>query len=185
MYNIAKFATHNGNRQLQKVFREIASYKIQENPFHLIGKQWMLITAGNKSEFNTMTASWGGFGILWNVPVSYIFVRPTRHTYQFTEANPYYTLCFFENKYKSILTYCGTHSGKTVDKITECGLVPLETEKGNIYFEQSKLVIECSKMYYDDIRPGNFIDNAIEKNYPIRDYHRMYIGKIVNCLAKD
>jgi len=167
------------------VFREITSYKIHENPFDLIGKQWMLITAGNKLNFNTMTAAWGGFGFLWNVPVTYIFIRPHRHTFSFTEENQFYTLNFLEKRHKNILTYCGTHSGKNVDKIKESGLVPLETNRGNIYFEQAKLVIECSKLYFDDIRPGNFLDKLIDKNYPKKDYHRMYIGKVVKCLIKD
>lgn len=167
------------------MFREITSYKIQENPFDLIGKQWMLITAGNKELFNTMTAAWGGFGFLWNVPVTYIFIRPQRHTFKFTEENQYYTLNFLEKKDKNILTYCGTHSGKDVDKIKESGLVPLETGNGNIYFEQSKLVIECSKLYFDDIRPENFLDKLIGRNYPKNDYHRMYIGKVVKCHVKE
>ena len=33
-----------------------------EDIFNLIGKQWMLVTAGNQERFNTMTASWGGIG---------------------------------------------------------------------------------------------------------------------------
>jgi flavin reductase (DIM6/NTAB) family NADH-FMN oxidoreductase RutF len=132
-----------------------------------------------------MTAAWGGFGFLWNVPVTYIFIRPHRHTFSFTEENQFYTLNFLEKLHKNILTYCGTHSGKNVDKIKESGLVPLETNRGNIYFEQAKLVIECSKLYFDDIRPGNFLDKLIDKNYPKKDYHRMYIGKVVKCLIKD
>ncbi|MBM3436465.1 MAG: hypothetical protein FJY07_09655 [Bacteroidetes bacterium] len=72
-----------------------------------------------------------------------------------------------------------------MDKVAESGLIPLETAKGSIYFEQAKLVIECSKLYYDDIRPENFLDKAINRNYPKKDYHRMYIGKVVKCLVKD
>lgn len=41
----------------------------KENAFDLIGKEWMLVTAGNQEKFNTMTASWGGIGWLWNKPV--------------------------------------------------------------------------------------------------------------------
>jgi flavin reductase (DIM6/NTAB) family NADH-FMN oxidoreductase RutF len=167
------------------MFREINSYKIQENLIDLIGRQWMLITAGKKDCFNTMTASWGGFGFLWNVPVSYIFIRPQRYTFELVETNPYYTLCFFERKNKNILTYCGTHSGKEVDKVKEVGLIPLETQNGNIYFEQAKLVIECAKIYYDDIDPKNFLDRLIQRNYPNQDYHRMYIGKVVSCRIKE
>ena len=36
---------------------------LKENFFEAIGKEWMLVTAGTKEKFNTMTASWAGFGI--------------------------------------------------------------------------------------------------------------------------
>ena len=47
-----------------------------ENAFDLIGKGGMLVTAGNKEKLNTMTASWGGIGWLWNRPVAFVFIRP-------------------------------------------------------------------------------------------------------------
>ena len=84
------------------MFKEISVNKIEENPFHLIGKQWMLITAGGPDSFNTMTAAWGGFGYLWNLPVTSIFIRPQRYTFEFTEKNDFYTLSFFEKKHKNI-----------------------------------------------------------------------------------
>jgi flavin reductase (DIM6/NTAB) family NADH-FMN oxidoreductase RutF len=166
------------------MFKDITVNKINENAFHLIGKQWMLITAGSINSFNTMTAAWGGFGFLWNFPVVYIFIRPQRHTFKFVEDNPFFTLTFFEKEHKNILTYCGSHSGKDYNKIKETGLIPLETNMGNIYFEQARLVLECKKVYFDDIKPELFEDRLIQRNYPNKDYHRMYIGKVVNCLAK-
>jgi flavin reductase (DIM6/NTAB) family NADH-FMN oxidoreductase RutF len=166
------------------MFTAVPVFKIQENVFDLIGKQWMLITAGKKDSYNTMTASWGGFGFLWNVPVVFIFIRPQRYTYLFTEANTTFTLCFFEDEFKNILTYCGSHSGRDVDKVKECSLTAAETEHGSIYFEQAKLVLECTKLYYDDIDPAHFIEPGIQRNYPENDYHRMYIGKVIKCLVR-
>ena len=49
-----------------------------DNPWSTIADRWMLITAGNSASWNTMTASWGGFGHLWNSDVVFAFVRPTR-----------------------------------------------------------------------------------------------------------
>jgi len=72
---------------------------IDESVFKLIGDDWMLVTSGNINSFNTMTASWGGMGVLWNKPVSYIFIRPTRYTYGFIEKSNTYTLSFFDRKY--------------------------------------------------------------------------------------
>lgn len=167
------------------MFKEVSVNKINENPFHLIGKQWMLVTAGNKENFNTMTAAWGAFGFLWNLPVTHIYVRPQRYTYDFMEKNDYYTLCFFDKSHKNILTYCGSHTGKEYDKVKETGLVPLETSLDNVYFDQARLVIECKKIYYDDINPKHFVDRLIQRNYPNKDYHRMYAGKVIKCLINE
>ena len=66
-------------------FVEIDPSEMRENPFDLIGRQWMLVTAGKPGDLNTMTASWGGLGVLWNAPVATCYVRPTRYTYGFME----------------------------------------------------------------------------------------------------
>ena len=85
------------------MMKKISPYDLPGNVFTLIDKDWMLITAGTLDKFNTMTASWGGFGILWNEPVSFVFVRPTRFTYLFMEKNDFFTLSFFDHKYRKIL----------------------------------------------------------------------------------
>ena len=96
----------------------------QEDVFRLIGKEWMLITAGNIQHFNTMTASWGGLGWLWNKPVAFIFVRPERYTYEFIESGGRITLSFLPEAFKPVLNLCGSKSGREIDKIKETGLLP-------------------------------------------------------------
>jgi flavin reductase (DIM6/NTAB) family NADH-FMN oxidoreductase RutF len=165
-------------------FKSIEPEKITANPFQLIGADWMLITAGSLDKFNTMTASWGGMGILWNKKVCFIFVRPSRYTYEFTEAQESFTLCFFEEKYRKVLSFCGSKSGRDVDKVAETGLTPQEGKSGSVYFEEAKLVIECRKIYYQDIDKAHFLDPSIAKCYIDQGYHRMYIGEIINILEK-
>ena len=46
-------------------FKEVDIKSLNFNPFTKIGSEWMLITAGDESGCNTMTASWGGLGVLW------------------------------------------------------------------------------------------------------------------------
>jgi flavin reductase (DIM6/NTAB) family NADH-FMN oxidoreductase RutF len=167
---------------MEKKFIPFDPETIQENFIKLIGSDWMLVTAGNLKSYNTMTAAWGSAGFLWNRPVAVCYIRPTRHTFKFIEENDCFTLSFFAEVYRSMLNFCGNRSGKDVDKIKETGLVPIETKNGNIFFEQSKLVLECKKIYSDDIVPEKFIDKNIEKIYPLKDYHRMYIGEIIQCL---
>jgi flavin reductase (DIM6/NTAB) family NADH-FMN oxidoreductase RutF len=165
--------------------KAIRPEEIAENPFKLIGKDWMLITAGTLDSWNTMTASWGGMGTLWDKDVCLCFVRPTRHTHQFMEKSPGFTLSFFDEKYRDALTFCGSQSGRNVDKAKKTGLTPVAMESGAVYFEQTRLVIECTKIYFQDMDPANFLDAAVYDFYASRDYHRMYIGEVVKVLARD
>ena len=95
--------------------REISSLK--GNVFEDIGNGWTLITAEKDGKVNTMTASWGGFGFLWGKRVAFVFIRPQRYTYEFTESSEYMTLSFFNESEKKALGYLGTHSGRDGDKI--------------------------------------------------------------------
>ena len=124
------------------MFKEISPFDIDDNVFKLLDKDWMLITAGTKAHVNTMTASWGHLGIIWHLPVAICYIRPQRYTFQFANDHDDYTLCFFEEKHRKILQFCGSKSGRDRDKIKETGLIPLETDSGNIYFEQARLVLE-------------------------------------------
>jgi len=171
---------------MSKIFEIYEPEELNDNPFKLIGKDWMLITAGSPDKFNTMTASWGGLGVLWNKKVCFIFVRPSRYTYGFLEESDTFTLSFFEEKYREALSFCGSKSGRDVDKVTATGLTPIASESGSIYFEEARLVMECKKIYYQDIVLANFLDSEnIEKCYNGQDYHRVYVGEILGCYGKD
>lgn len=165
-------------------FKTISPKELRENIFTLLDNEWMLITAGDKDSFNTMTASWGGFGILWNKPVAYIFVRPQRYTHEFTEKFPTFTLSFFEGKYREILSLCGTKSGKDFDKMKGTGLTSVAAENGSIYFNEARIVMECRKLYKDNLLEKNFIVPEPLKNYPLKDFHTLYIGEITKCMIK-
>ena len=163
-------------------FKEIAPSEIQGNPFDLIGKEWMLITAGDGVDCNTMTASWGGLGVLWNKPVCFAFVRPTRYTYEFLEREERFTLTFFPEDYRQALQLCGRVSGRDTDKITNAGLT-LRTDLAAPYFDEAKLVLVCRKAAVQDIDPAGFIDPVIDTMYN-NDYHRVYIGEIEQILTR-
>ncbi|ANW97767.1 flavin reductase [Thermoclostridium stercorarium subsp. thermolacticum DSM 2910] len=165
-------------------FVKISPQDIKDNPFKAIGDEWMLVTAGSLGSYNTMTASWGGLGVLWGKNIAFCVIRPTRYTYEFMEKADTFTLCFFDGKYKKALSFCGTHSGRDYDKARETGLTAAETENGSVYFNEARLVLECKKLYYDDINPRNFVDPEIDSHYPDKDYHRMYVGEIINVLKK-
>lgn len=157
---------------------------LQGNAVSLFDDKWCLITAGTTESYNTMTASWGALGELWNKDVCFIFIRPQRYTKEFVEREEYFTLSFFGEEYKKALTFCGRYSGRDCDKAKETGLTPMSVD-GSMSFEESETVIVCKKIAQQDIDPEGFIDKDIgSKNYPTKDYHTMYIGEIIACYTK-
>ncbi len=170
---------------MKNLFQCIKATDIPDNVFKAIGDDWMLITAGHAESWNTMTASWGSLGILWNLPVAICFIRPQRYTYEFVEKSSSYTLSFFDDEYRNILNFCGTKSGRHHDKAAETGLNVFTTGLGNIGFGQARLILECKKIYADDIKPDNFIHKElIDKIYPKEDFHRFFIGRVENVLIR-
>ena len=167
-----------------KNFTTIAPAQITDNVFKLLDKDWMLVTAGTPDDFNTMTASWGHLGILWSLPVAIAYIRPQRYTYQFANKYPEYTLSFFTEPYRPILQFCGSRSGRNVDKVAETGLTALETDRGNVTYREARMVLECRKIYQDDLKKKNFLLPEIaKKNYPKNDFHRFFMGEIVNVFT--
>lgn len=164
--------------------REIDIKNLDFNPFVKIGKEWMLITAGNEEKFNTMTASWGGVGVLWNKDVAFTFIRPCRYTYQFTEKEEMFSLCFFSESYRDALTLCGRKSGKDCDKIKEAGLTPTFID-GVPCFEEADLVIICRKMYAQEMNKDCAYSEEAAKHYGEDEpYHTFYVGEIIKAYTK-
>ena len=168
-------------------FRHIAPTELPDNLFGLIGNDWMLITAADGEKINTMTASWGTAGILWNKPVGVCFIRPQRYTYAFTEATDRMTFAFFSEEYRRALQYCGSHSGRDGDKFVATGLTPAFTEGEHSvpYPAEARLVMVCRKLYADDLKEDCFLDPALLANYKAKDYHRFYICEIEDVLIRD
>ncbi len=166
-------------------FREIKPEQISENPFDLIGNQWALITAGEPGHFNTMTASWGGVGVLWSKPSAFVFIRPSRYTLEFLNKEEKFTISFYEEeKYRKALTLLGTKSGRDGDKVAEAGLTPA-FDDGVPYFEEAKLVFFCEKQYKGRFDAKNFVHPEVyTKNYPQNDLHYVFAGSIYKVLTK-
>jgi flavin reductase (DIM6/NTAB) family NADH-FMN oxidoreductase RutF len=166
-------------------FTTIQASEITDNVFKLLDKDWMLITAGHLEHYNTMTASWGHMGIMWNLPVAMAWVRPQRYTFEFTEQYSDFTLSFFSEEHRKALQFCGSRSGRDFDKAAETGLTPVATEAGNVFFQEARLVMECRKIYSDDLKKEQFIlPEVAQKHYAKGDFHRFYMGEIMNVLTR-
>lgn len=158
---------------------------LNESVFETIGKEWMLVTAGNIDSYNTMTASWGCLGWLWNKPVAVAFIRPERYTHEFIESNELLTLSFLghSDDARKIYNFCGSKSGRDYDKAKETGLMPVATEGGSVTFKQARLTLECRKLYKDNIKAANFLSPDLAQWYggAKGGYHDVYVLEIVNA----
>ena len=167
------------------MLKPVDVHEISENVFSLIGKQWMLITAGTAEHCNTMTASWGGLGVLWGAPAATCYIRPQRYTKEFVDWEEYFTLSFFGEEWRKALSLCGSKSGREVDKVKECGFTVKTADCGAPYFEEASLVLVCRKRFAQEMDPNLMPDDVKEKWYPEKDYHTMYIGEIVQALEAE
>ena len=156
---------------------------VEENVSSLVAEGWMLVTPGAPGRWNTMTASWGGFGHLWNMDMAFVFVRPSRHSYGFMEREEGFTLSFFGEEGRRALEICGSVSGRDVDKAKAAGITPrpfaaARSAAPRVGFEEARLVLSCRKVYAQDIDPSLFLDPAISLQYPKGDVHRLFMGAI-------
>lgn len=167
--------------EFRKLFKEISPREMEGNPFKLVGKDCFLITAGNLKSYNSMTAGWGGFGILWGKPVTFTFVRNNRFTYQFLEKEPYYTLSFFDNPSRmKLMTVFGRKSGRDTDKVKESGFTPVAVPGGGVAYTQARMVILCKRLAGVPLTKGIIPADISKKTYgDTGDFHKQYIGEII------
>ena len=149
--------------ETKMAFKEVKIEELSFNPFTKISKEWMLITAGDEEKHNTMTASWGGVGIMWGMNVATAYIRPQRYTKEFVDAEDMFTLSFFKEDYRKALNLCGSKSGRDCDKDKEAGLTPYYTD-GTTAYEEADLIFVCRKLYAQEMKPECFtVDGPDEK----------------------
>lgn len=169
-----------------KNYKIVEPSSLSDNMIELIGKEWMLVSAGGKDKFNTMTANWGSIGYYANKPIATIFVRPERYTFDFVESSDHFTLSFFGSSNREALALLGKLSGRDCDKVTQAGLSPIFTELGNPSFSEARMVLECRKIYGHNMTKEEFMDQEIFTNcYSRGGVHKVYMAVIENCYIKE
>lgn len=166
------------------MFKKVSVYDLKTNPFQEIGKNWTLISAAHDGKVNTMTASWGSMGVLWGKEALTVYIRQSRYTKEFVDAQDYFTVSLFDGSTHKPLGLLGSKSGRDGDKIAEAGFHVTEVE-GQPAFEESHCVFVCKKMYQDDIRVADMPADVVKSFYPDNDFHTMYIGEIVACYVNE
>lgn len=165
------------------MFKQLAIKDFSINPFS-IKDEWMLITSEKDGIINTMTASWGGFGVMWNQSVVYVVIRPQRYTKEFVDYSGKFSLSFFDKMYQKDLAYLGKVSGRDEDKINNTSLSCIDLD-GFATFAEAHTVITAESLYCQPMNERSFLQNDnIEQFYAQKDFHFLYIAKVMNIYKK-
>ena len=145
------------------------------------------LTVKDEEEINTMTIAWGSISYIWNKPIFMVAVRYSRHTYNLIENAKEFTVSIpISVNLKKELAYCGTKSGKDVNKFEACKLTPIKGQKiSTPIIGECELHYECKVTYQQAMEPANLDENIKKRNYSNNDYHVLYFGEIVDTYLLD
>lgn len=149
--------------------------------YHQLEKGIFLTTKVDQ-KVNTMTIGWGGINFVWNKKVFVAYVRYSRDTFDMMEKSNEFTISVpLNGQLKKELAFCGTKSGRDVNKISECGLTLLDSRVINTpIIGECDLHYECKIIYKQAMEPGNILDSVKERFYSTNNYHVIYYGEIVD-----
>jgi flavin reductase (DIM6/NTAB) family NADH-FMN oxidoreductase RutF len=145
-------------------------------------KKGAFLTVKSGNGLNTMIIGWATFGIVWRKPIMMVAVRLSRHTFGIIEAAKDFTVTVPAGEMDKEIAFCGSKSGREVDKFKECNLEttgsrqvasPILKTPGRHY--------ECKIIYKSAMDPAHFDEGYDSSIYPLKDYHTLYFGKILAC----
>lgn len=149
-------------------------------------KGTFLTVKDKDGNLNTMTIAWGSLGFMWNKPVFTVMVRYSRHTHKLIENAEDFTVNFpTNNQLKKELAFCGSKSGRNLDKFKELNLEIIDGK--NV---KSPILAECDinlecKIIHKQTLDTSGMNEKVKNIYgDEKDYHVLYFGEIVSCLIK-
>jgi flavin reductase (DIM6/NTAB) family NADH-FMN oxidoreductase RutF len=141
------------------------------------GGAFLTVRAGN--DLNTMTIGWATIGFVWNKPVFMVAVRDSRFTYGLMERAADFTVSAPSADMHEAVMYCGTQSGRDVNKFDACQLKIAEGRKTRSpIIDVPGLHFECSIIFKSPMDP-DLLNPPLMKLYPEKDFHTLYFGEIV------
>lgn len=143
----------------------------------------LLNTAAN-GVMDAMTIGWGFMGNDWGCPVFVALVRESRYSKELLDANPEFTISVpLEGmNVASITGFCGTKSGRDVNKFEACNLTVVPGENvSTCAIAELPLTLECKVLYQQEQDKSQIPADILDRYYPDGDLHTAYIGQIVNA----
>ncbi len=164
--------------------KKINIEELNQNLIHKIHMEWPLLTLQDINKVNAMTVNWVQMGWLWNKPVVSVYVRPQRHTFSLINQTNFASLAFLTESYRKELSYLGSASGRSEDKLARCNFTTVDLDQTPI-IEQAQLVLTLKKLHQYELKADQFIDQTvIDKSYPDHDFHVCYVFEIIGAYQK-
>ncbi|MDR0962206.1 MAG: flavin reductase [Mediterranea sp.] len=166
-----------------EIFTAITAEEIPTDVFTLVAKDFTVITAGDSTNYNSMVAGWGGWGVEFNKPTTWCMLRANRYTLEYMRREQKYTFCYFDESYKPDIMQFGMKSGRDSNKMKESKLQAVTTPGGSIAYKEAKLVIECRLVQITTVSPDDFYTEEGRKFVTdayaeAKEWHKMVFGEI-------
>jgi len=177
-------------RSFDDLFASIDVKAIPEDVFKLISEDFAVLTAGTPSHYNSMVAGWGGWGVIFSKPSTFLMLRSNRYTLELMRKEQRYTMAFFDEEYKGDIMEFGKQSGRDSDaKMKNTKLTAVQTPAGNMTFKESKLIIECKLVQVTTVAPEDFYTEESKKFVTdayaeTKGYHKVVFGEITNVWVR-
>jgi flavin reductase (DIM6/NTAB) family NADH-FMN oxidoreductase RutF len=165
--------------------KEVNYLHVAENSVNKI-KEGAFLTVKSGNLLNTMTIGWSAFGVVWSKPIMMVAVRSTRHTYVIIEAAQDFTVTIPAGDMQKDTAYCGSNSGRNVDKFKMCNLTTIDSQKVvSPIIKAPGRHYECKIIYKSAMDPAHLDKDYDSTLYPKKDYHTLYFGEIQACYETD
>ena len=153
----------------------------------LNGDGAFLVAQDKDGKVNVMTIGWATIGYVWTKPMMTVYVRPTRYTYEILENAKTFSVCVpSAGKLKQELIFCGTNSGRMLDKVKQCHFTMIKGKlKDTQLIEGCKHYYECEIVEKNKVLPETLSKDIIDNLYPKRDFHTVYYGEIKHALVRE
>jgi flavin reductase (DIM6/NTAB) family NADH-FMN oxidoreductase RutF len=140
------------------------------------------LTVKSRDMLNTMTIGWATFGVVWSKPIMMVAVRSSRHTFGIIEAAKDFTVTVPEGGMHKEIAFCGSKSGRNVDKFKMCSLETTDSRQvASPVIKTRGRHYECKIIYKSAMDPAHLEKEYDSSLYPKRDYHTLYFGEIQAC----
>jgi flavin reductase (DIM6/NTAB) family NADH-FMN oxidoreductase RutF len=144
-------------------------------------KKGAFLTVKAGEDLNTMTIGWATIGFVWKKPIFMIAVRDSRYTFGILEKAADFTVSVPMAGMHDAVMFCGTKSGRDVDKYKACNLILADSQQViSPIIDTPGIHFECKIVFKTAMDPA-YLDNEYDKLYPEKDYHTLYFGEILDC----